>query len=77
MMKSSIVPFRLPRRISLRSNQLNHAYDLRSAPQQEMAFLALVNYSTTVRRGQYARYYYALEDVSRIEWSNGGGSVGL
>ena len=36
-------------------------YNLKHAPQQELAFLELINYNTTVRRGQYAKYYYALE----------------
>ena len=43
-------------------------YCLKHAPQQELAFLTLLGYNTTVRRGEYARYYYALEDVARIEW---------
>jgi hypothetical protein len=36
-------------------------YRLNHVPQQELAFLGLLNYNSTVRRGQYARYYYALE----------------
>ena len=32
---------------------------------QELAFLTLINFNTSVRRGQYAKYYYALEDVGR------------
>ena len=38
---------------------------LDAASAQELELLKLVNYNTTVRRGQYARYYYALEDVAR------------
>ena len=45
-------------------------FSLVSAPKQESAFLGLCGYSTTVRRGQYAKYYYALEDVARTEWSS-------
>lgn len=40
-------------------------YDLKYAPQQELAFLDLVGYNTTVRRGEYAKYYYALEVRAR------------
>ena len=39
--------------------------NLKGAPQQELAFLALIGYNTTVRRGQYAKYYYALEVRAR------------
>ena len=35
------------------------------ASAQELAFLTLLNFNTNVRRAQYAKYYYALEDVSR------------
>ena len=49
-------------------------YNLTLAPQQELAFLDLVAYNTTVRRGQYARYYYALEDVSKTDWASSSGS---
>ena len=41
--------------------------ELSSAPQLEIAFLTMINYNVTVRRGQYAKYYYALEDVARVE----------
>lgn len=43
---------------------------LDAASAQELELLKLVNYNTTVRRGQYARYYYALEDVARNQSSN-------
>ena len=43
--------------------------NLSNAPAQERAFLAQIGYNTTVRRGQYAKYYYALEDVARCDWS--------
>lgn len=49
-------------------NQLPH-YNLTYATEQERAFLLQIGYNTTVRRGQYAKYYYALEDVSRNEWA--------
>ena len=42
-------------------------YCLEHATQQEMGFLTLLGYNTTVRRGQYAKYYYCLEDVARAE----------
>ena len=42
---------------------------LERATQQELAFLTLIGYNTTVRRGQYAKFYYALEDVARVEWA--------
>jgi hypothetical protein len=32
---------------------------------QEIAFLRLVGYNTSVRRAQYAKYFYALQDVAR------------
>lgn len=35
--------------------------NLEHASAQELAFLELVGYNTTVRRSQYAKYYYALE----------------
>lgn len=38
-------------------------YCLSAAPTQERAFLELIGFNTNVRRGQYAKYYYALEDV--------------
>ena len=38
---------------------------LDASSRQEVVFLTVVNYGTVVRRGQYAKYYYALEDVSR------------
>ena len=50
-------------------------YCLEHATQQEMGFLTLLGYNTTVRRGQYAKYYYCLEDVARAEWAAGRGSV--
>ena len=40
-----------------------------NAPEQERTFLAQIGYNTTVRRGQYAKYYYALEDVARCDWA--------
>lgn len=40
---------------------------LGAAAAQELELLKLVGYSTTVRRGQYAKYYYALEDVARTQ----------
>ena len=45
-------------------------YNLDVASKQEVAFLTLLNYNTVVRRGQYAKYYYALEDVARVEWAS-------
>ena len=36
-------------------------FRLDNASAQEATFLGLIGYNTTVRRGQYARYYYALE----------------
>jgi len=45
-------------------------YCLSAAPTQERAFLELINFNTNVRRGQYAKYYYALEDVARMHWAN-------
>ena len=54
--------------------QLPH-YQLERATQQELAFLTLLAFNVTVRRGQYARYYYALEDVARKTWIDGGGRI--
>ena len=38
-------------------------YCLDAASKQERAFLEMIGFNTNVRRGLYARYYYALEDV--------------
>lgn len=40
---------------------------LDAAAVQELELLKLISYNTTVRRGQYAKYYYALEDVARSQ----------
>jgi hypothetical protein len=45
-------------------DQLPHLC-LDEASTQERAFLTSLSFNTTVRRGQYAKYYYALEDVAR------------
>ena len=37
--------------------------NLAAAHEQEVAFLTMIGYNTVVRRGQYAKYYYALQDV--------------
>lgn len=42
---------------------------LDDAATQEVAFLNLLSFNTTVRRGQYAKYYYCLEDVARARWA--------
>ena len=41
-------------------DQLPH-FNLEHASVQERVFLAQIGFNTNVRRGQYAKYYYALE----------------
>ena len=38
---------------------------LDAASAQELKMLEVIRYNTSVRRGQYATYYYALEDIAR------------
>ena len=45
---------------------------LTAASSQEVAFLELIKFNTIVRRGQYAKYYYALEDVHRKQTKQAG-----
>ena len=47
-------------------DQLPHL-NLAHASEQELIFLTQINFNTTVRRGQYAKYYYGLEDVARCD----------
>jgi hypothetical protein len=37
--------------------------DLKVAKEQEAVFLSMLDFRTVVRREQYARYYYAMQDV--------------